>query len=265
MTNGQHEPPARVSRQVILNLESTLDEEAMRIAIELASSLKASLIHHFIENAQLLQIAALPFAREIRLSTGAQYPFTPRQVMQQLQEQARRSRQRLAHLALPYHLEWQFEVRSHRTPAGLEQQTAELLVYGRRKQPSLRGRSSGPILTLFDGSRASLRGLDMALKLSAHGKDILILLVPDSEHSLESLQAQVREFMSREHLSLPALPFITAQPQQLQAMNRAYHARMLILGARPGLLPDELLGKFIEDSPCPLVIIPQDSAPPADA
>lgn len=263
--NDPDTPPETAVQRILLTLESGLDEEALMAAIELARVMRAHLTQQFIKNVQLLQIAALPFAREIRLTTATLYPLNRRELLGQLEAQALRSRQRLAHLARQYRLEWN-HLESDEVLAG-GAHDALLLVYGRRGEQLSLGRrqGQGPILTLFDGSKASRLGLKAALSLSRRGDDILILLLADEQHPLGALQAAVREFMARERLTLPALPFITGRVEQLQELARTYHARLLILGASSTQLSAQALQGLLEARPCPLVIIPPDAAGPACA
>lgn len=261
--NAANTPPESATQRVLLTLESGLDEEALMAAIGLARALRAHLTQQFIKNAQLLQIAALPFAREIRLTTATLYPLSRRELLRQLEAQALRSRQRLAHLAHQYRLEWNHLESDEELAGGAHD--ALLLVYGRRGEQLALGRSQGPILTLFDGSEASRLGLKAALSLSRRGDDILILLLADEQHPLGALQAAVREFMARERLSLPALPFITGRVEQLQELARTYHARLLILGASSTQLSAQALQGLLKARPCPLVIIPPGGIAPAGA
>ena len=96
--------------RVIVSLEATADNRgAIETAARLAARAKAPLHGIFIEDEELLQVAALPFTRQLAPGIGVQ-PFTVEDTELQLKAAAERVRRELAATAQRHGIEPSFEI-----------------------------------------------------------------------------------------------------------------------------------------------------------
>lgn len=186
------EAPAFAVRRIIVALESACENlAALEHAARLAQRAKAELHAMFIEDARLMEAAALPFTRQINLSSGALAPLDPGKVEEEFRALAARARRCLQELAGRMDVAWSFEiVRGGRASALSVTDAGDLLVvesttraFGRSLRISTDwfdmlagcGRAClllGParderrnVLVLHDGSAAGDRAVAAALAL----------------------------------------------------------------------------------------------------
>ena len=96
-------------RRLILDLRQRSTDPALRMAAELAARLKLDLVGVFVEDSNLLGLAALPFAREIRPSGGTWHAIAADDMARDLALAARRAERRFATLAQEFGRTAQFE------------------------------------------------------------------------------------------------------------------------------------------------------------
>ena len=99
-------------RRVVVALDaSARSREAARAAAALARALEAELAGLFVEDENLLRLAALPFARHQPVSGGPARPLDLGAVEAQLRGLASAARQELERAAASVDVRWTFEVR----------------------------------------------------------------------------------------------------------------------------------------------------------
>jgi hypothetical protein len=98
-------------RRLILDLRQRSPDPALRVAAELAARLKLDLVGVFVEDSNLLGLAALPFAREIRPSAGTWHAIAADDMARDLALAARRAERRFAALTRELGRAAQFERR----------------------------------------------------------------------------------------------------------------------------------------------------------
>src|SRR5262245_14865636 len=108
--------------------------EPMAAAVRLALSMHAELAGLFVEDADLLRLAALPFTQEVGLMTARVRPFEAADVERTLRRQAEQVRQLLADLAGESRLKWSFQVTRGSLPEQImaAAEHADLVVVGER-------------------------------------------------------------------------------------------------------------------------------------
>jgi hypothetical protein len=99
----------RIERVVVPLDAAAENRTAIDIAARLAAHAKARLDGVFIEDEDLLQLARLPFARDVTLAAGAA-PLSLEEVEQQLRHAAERARNELAAAAARHGIDWSFEI-----------------------------------------------------------------------------------------------------------------------------------------------------------
>lgn len=182
---------AERTRIVIALDTASLTAPVIETGAALAAGLDAMLDALFVEDEQLLRLAALPFARELGYPSARLRRLDPADVERALRAQVEQVRKQLAATAAALDLEWQLNVVRGdvlRTAFGYAS-VADILVVGRSvaaavpepgpaaqpRFPSLRRR---PMLALFDGSSGGERALRSAQATAGVAEAELLVLVP---------------------------------------------------------------------------------------
>jgi nucleotide-binding universal stress UspA family protein len=184
-------------RRILVALDaSTHSLAALEAAADLAASLQAELVGLFVEDENLLHLAGLPFAREVRSPSATDRRLNSDQMEQQLRLQASQARRAMAAAAERVQVRWTFQVvRGQVTPAVLTAALeADLLAMGRISRPLMRRSRLGstaravstttkgsvlliqdgsdlsqPVLVTYDGSPAARQALAAAAILAQGG------------------------------------------------------------------------------------------------
>jgi len=206
-------------RRILVALDDAgPNRDALSAAVDLAARLSAHLEGLFVEDVNLLRAAALPFAFEISVPSGALQPVDRCQLEAQLRAAAESARAALAAAAQPYPITWSFRVARGQVSVELlgAARSADLLVVGRRARragarpgQTARTAASGaptsvlvavhdhdlrlPMAVAYDGSLAADRALDVVRRLSLEGGSAVTLLVSaDTEQGASSLADEAR-------------------------------------------------------------------------
>jgi hypothetical protein len=96
-------------RRIVVALAAPGETAAMTTAVELARTLNADLLGLFIENAELIALAALPFAGEVGFPSSARRSLDVEAMERGLRAQARRVERELAALVADSPVKWRFD------------------------------------------------------------------------------------------------------------------------------------------------------------
>lgn len=242
-------------RRILLALDSSEDAVALEAAAELALGLQASLRGLFIEDVELLRLAALPFATEVSLGPARTRRLEVDRLERELKRQAERLRSRLALAAARHRRPWTFHVvrgnllESIRTAA----EAADLYVLGRPAGPARNGRrGGGPVLVLYDGTGAADHAIEAALALAAPGAQLLVV-VP--QEALErDMERQVHARLLAAGHPARLLSIRHAGPADLAAGARQQRAELLVLPEGEWLRDPSGLRRLLTEAVCPVVI-----------
>jgi nucleotide-binding universal stress UspA family protein len=256
---------------------------ALEAAAVLAAGLQAELVGIFVEDADLLRLAELPFARELGLYSAASRPLDSSQMERQLRARAHRAEQALAAVAGRAQVPWSFRVARGAIAAELLAAAGEAdlislgkvgwSLAGRRRVGStaqaILSQFSRPVLFLhhgvrlgppfvlvYDNSALARKALAIAARLvGGKGTDLLILVAADEPGEAQRLQIQAggwlqgRGLVARfRELTLAAVPKLT-QPLEAQGCGT------LILPVELSLLRDEALLALLADLDFPVLLI----------
>jgi nucleotide-binding universal stress UspA family protein len=191
----------RVQRIVVAIDESPHAHAALEAAAELARRARAELLGVFVEDAELMRVAGLPFAAELSYLTGEVRALDEGRMQRALDAQAARVRASFESAAKRHGVAGEFRtarglVRAELTAAA---RLGEMLVLGKASRAraaslgstarSLIKQAPGtvvvlkhgaqltsPVLVPFDGSNGSLRALAMAKQLAGYCDGVLIVL-----------------------------------------------------------------------------------------
>lgn len=97
-------------RRIVFGLGAEPTEPALAAALDLAQLTEAALLGLFVEERELLELAALPFAREVAMPGAPARSMDPASMQRALRARARTAEERLARRLAGRALEWRFEV-----------------------------------------------------------------------------------------------------------------------------------------------------------
>ncbi|OGI43433.1 MAG: hypothetical protein A2150_00315, partial [Candidatus Muproteobacteria bacterium RBG_16_64_11] len=189
-------------RRILVALDaSTPSLAALDAAAAVAAKWEAELLGLFVEDINLLQLAALPFTREVGFPSAIQRPIEPQDIERRLRAQARLSKQALARVAGRFNLRWSFRTERGQIVTQLLEvaREADLIVLGLRGRKVAgrmpRGaigqalmsaasqslllmpedmRIEPPLLVIYDGTPSSRQALAVALRQAQDGLIVLL-------------------------------------------------------------------------------------------
>jgi nucleotide-binding universal stress UspA family protein len=254
---------------------------ALKAAVELASSLEAVLQGLFVEDVNLLRVAGLPEALEIR------YPFTSTgrlnraRMERQLRAQANRARRALAEACERAHVQWSFrvargDVAAEVLEAALE---ADLLSLGKASRPIIQRARIGstarmaatqaprsvlllsrdadirpPVVALYDGSPVAQQALLMAARLAQQKEGYLfILILADTPETTKQLQIQVSNQLRGSELLLQFRSLIGDGVETLIDAVQRKKSGVLVLSDT--ILQSEEMQTLLDEVDCPVLVV----------
>lgn len=230
---GHHTP----IRRILLALDTATHSPAtFEAATALAARLDADLHALFVEDINLLRLAALPFARETRLASATTRRLQNPDMEQALRAEATRAQAALATVAARMNVRWSFHVTRGQMAAQVRAAametdlvaltfaggasarltqvaaTMEMVMHGApcpllMLPPGADIRP--PFVVIYDGSPASARALRLAGQLAgAGGKGVTVLLVATEPAMARRWRSEVDALLAESNVipHYPALP-----------------------------------------------------------
>jgi hypothetical protein len=262
---------ARVAERlrIVIALDTaSLVAPVIETGAALGAGLHAMLDALFVEDEQLLRLAALPFARELGFPSARLRRIEAEDVERALRGQVDQVRRQLAAAAAALELPWQLRVLRGdvlRTAFGYAS-VADILVLGRSVAaampdagqsaqagfPNLRRRA---ILALFDGNAPGVKALAAAQALARIAPGELVVLIPASgPEPFRRLREQAAAIAvpgapgPSQYVSIPDLATAT-----IARTVRAHGAAVLVW---PGDGRDQgVLAGIVDAVPCPVVVV----------
>ena len=262
---------------------STHSLAALKAAAELAASLHAELIGLYVEDENLLHLAGLPFAHEVRTPSAASEPIDSDKMEQDLHLQASQARYALEEAAERVNARWSFKVvRGQVTTAVLaEALEADLLAMGRVSRPLMRrsrlgstaraasaetkrsvllmphsGELNYPVLVTYDGSRAAKQALLAATRLAKASGDMLnVLLLYETEKEAETLQKEASDWLEDRGLTADYHGLPQATATELARLVEAAENCVLVLGGEDQLMRAESIQELLNKTDCPVMLV----------
>jgi hypothetical protein len=261
--------------RVVIALGSACDvSRQIEAAADLADRLHAELRGVFVEDANLLKAADLPFTRQVALARDCIRPLERSVVEAEFRALANRARRYMERIAGSRRIAWSFDiVRGDRASQTPKAEPNELVVMETRSRafagrvrlpiPGLSAADEGlgaraflgvglatsrKIAVVLDGSRAAGRALDMALDLAGNDPGSLaVFLTPGSGEKMAG--REVRRAGLRAARTLQ-----DATPTTLRQVLRSEAVGIAVLpvsfAGGPAKLED-----LIADSPCTILLV----------
>jgi nucleotide-binding universal stress UspA family protein len=279
-----------VIRRILVALDvSRHSLAALEAAAELAARFKAELAGLFVEDINLLRLAGLPFAREIRYPSAAIQEIESPRLERELKVQAEQARRAVAAAAEQVQVAWSFrvvrgQVTAEVLAAALE---ADLLSLGLASWPTTRRGQMGstartvvveapravlllqhgdkirqPVLVTYDGSPAARRALAMAVRLVPTTElvarlplTVLILAGEELPGTAERLEQEASAWLQERGLQASYHRLAKAAGPHLAQVVQAEQGGLLILAGERLPLHAEAIQALLNKIDCPILLI----------
>lgn len=268
-------------RRILVALDASPGSlAALTAAANLASLLSAELLGVFVEDINLLRVAQLPFAREVRYLVATVEPLTEQEVTHRMQVQAIRAQLAFVHAVETHRIRGSFHVVQGVVTAELLAAAlqADLLVMGRvgRAAVARTGSTaraaltqapcsvllmqpgvdlSHPVLAIFDGSRGSVQALTLAAHLARTGGRLHVLIWAPDHETVRQREKEVAARLRQHDLEVSHRPVLQYEAESI--VHIINHARpgMVVLGEMESRLPSGIMQALLEQLHRPLLIV----------
>ena len=278
--SGAAPEAARPTRRIVVALDaSSHSHAALAAAVALAGRLQAELQGIFVEDVNLLRLAELPFAREVRFGLSAARPVQGEELLRGLRARAAVLRRELAELAEQNKVSSTFRVvrgavAGELIAAALE---ADVLALGRMGHSlSRRARlgstaraaitraasavllvqpevDAGPVLVLYDGSPGGGRALALAAEISGEGGELRVLVWGPDESSAFARRQLAAHLLEGRGCTAQYQHLAGGDPRRVLAWVNKQHGSLLILPAAEW--PVDALETLLDDAHPHLLLI----------
>lgn len=269
-------------RRILVALDaSTNSREALATAVNLAATLRSEIHGIFVEDINLLRLAELPFAREIRFADNALRQVEMDGLQRKLRARAAILRQELEELTGEHKITSTFQVL--RGPVDRELLAAaldtDLLAVGRMghsilnrmrlgstaRAITVRAASAvllvksdveaGPIIALYDGSATGWRALRLAAELAKSGGDLRVLVWATNEEDAFARRQLAARLLEEVGIQAQLQHLSGDLPQRvLQWVNRQ-KGNLLLLGGSDNFLPPDIFGILLDEAEQHILVI----------
>jgi nucleotide-binding universal stress UspA family protein len=271
-------------RRILVAVDaSTHSLAALEAASVLAEALNAELVGIFVEDINLLRLAGLPFAREVRYQSALDRPLDSPSMERDLRVQAEQVRRALAGAAERRRLQWSFRVVRGQVAGELlmAAQEADLLALGRASWPSSRrvrlggtarmvvARASrtvlllqqnravcAPLIAVFDGSAGAQRALITAARLlPATGGHLTVMIVAGTAEAGARLESEASELLRGRLVDMHGRHLVNPTAEDLRHAIHVAGGGTLVIGADSPLLEGDGLQTVLEAIDCSALLV----------
>jgi nucleotide-binding universal stress UspA family protein len=280
---NEHAPEPTIRRIVVALDASRHSLAALAAASELAEALQAELVGLFVEDINLLSLAGLPFAREVRYLSGVDRPLDGPSMERELRIQAEQARQTLAGVAGRRQLRWAFRVVRGQVTAELltAAQEADLLALGRASGASTRRVRLGatarevvaqarrpvvllqqghavcqPVQLAYDGSPAARRAVATASRIaSMTGGQLTVMVIADAPAVAQRLEEEIDGRLQAQQIKGHYRQLVNPSAAGLAHALSTAGGGTLIISADSPLLEGEGLSTLLDALDCSVFFV----------
>ena len=269
--------PGKIRRILVAIDASPQSLAALEAAAELAADLDAELVGIYVEDINLIRLAALPVVLETGEASARTRRLESSRMDRQLRSQAARAAQAMALAASRAQIRWTFTVARGSIETELLQAASEADLFilgragwsGKRRLGSTarklvaagnnrtmiieRGERLLPtLMTVYDGSDQSKRALDTAISL---GEYLAVGIVAEDEDQARALQSEVAAILDLLGLKARYRWLVRADTRDLANMVRTEEECILILPGESPLLEGKSLPEALDEFECPVLLV----------
>ncbi|MGE5240415.1 MAG: universal stress protein [Bacteroidota bacterium] len=266
-------------RRILVALDASVSSLAtLEAAVALASHLEAELIGLFVEDVNLLNLAALPFAREVGFPSARRRRLGSLEMERSLRAQASRAQAALIAAAERQSVRCSFRVvRGEVTAQVLEAATeVDLLALGMGRPRAWRASSTSrviassasrpvllltpgtpvgpPIASVYDGSAESARALLLARRLAqTESATLTVLVVARDADDAQRLRQQAAGHLAGSGLAVDYVTLMDADAADVAQAARRRATGTLVLAANL-LLKSGTLEQLLTELDCAVIL-----------
>jgi nucleotide-binding universal stress UspA family protein len=250
-------------RRIAVTLDALqVSAQALEQAVRLAQRMGAELEGIFIEDIDLIEIAALPFVRELRPVSRSENDIDLARMEQELRALARRAERLLSEQAERHNVTWSFRIWRGSIDSDLLAADigADVLALSRlgaalTRSKTAAGKSSA-VTVLYSGGDASRRVLDTAIKLASDPqKELIILFHTDDEAEAGRLQEMATRQLQDTAAEAYFIRLTDGALADLIEIMRQTHTAVLVIERDNKLLQTPSLKHCLDSLNCPLLIV----------
>ena len=256
------DPAPQTRRRITVMLSSTgslgelLDSLTPLVEAELTD-----LTGLFVEEAELLALASLPFSQELNLLTHTQRNLDPAEVERQWRIRARSARRVMEATAARASVRCHFESVRGTFPSLVQQvlREVDLLAIGPQRQVAATGLATTqsarrPVLAVWQSEDSSPRVLRVAARVAAHRQCPLSVLLSDAvRDTAASLQSRLQQHLGNSPVNVQSLAEGSVEAV-LEAARRA-RAGTLVMAAEESLLSPEDMTVLRQQLECTALLV----------
>lgn len=275
--------PSRIRRILVALDASSASLAALEGAAHLAARLDAELRGLFVEDEELLRLAALPFAAEVEIHSATTRPLSAETMEQSLRAQARRAETALSGVAERHGLRWDFRVvrgavttevlaameeadfaalggiGGRATGGGRLGDTAlEAILRGERSVLLLApgGTLREPIAALYSEHPAAGQVLDIAARLAKRdGGSLLVLLLAGQPEAQARLAQEARVRLDALGVTANFRPLGAGGPWAVVGIVRKERVGTAVLTGDPAPFGGELAVTLVQEQRCAVILV----------
>jgi nucleotide-binding universal stress UspA family protein len=266
-------------QRILLTLDTAAHSQAaVEAATALAAHLDAELFGLFVEDINLLNLAGLPFAREMRLTSATTRRLQNTDTERALRAEATRAQVTLATVAKRLNVRWSFQVTrgqvaaqvhaaaletdlvaltfSSGVPAGLSQfaATIETVIRGVPCPLLILPPGAGirpPFVVVYDGSPASVRAVRLAAQLAlVEVANVTVLLVSSEPSVLRRLRSEADALLAGTKLIAHYPVQVSTNATAIARAVRAAAAGTLLMAADSPVFDGDVRHRLLEELEC---------------
>ena len=250
-------------RRIAITLDAfELSAEALEQAVRLAELMDAQLEGIFVEDIDLIQIAELPFLREVRTISRSEDAINPSRMEQELRALARRAERLLGEHATRHNVAWSFRIWRGSIDTELLAADIEADIFALTRLGAALTRSkvlssrATAVSVLFTGTQASVRALETAINLAADPQTQLnVLLSAEDDAGIEALQQLASDHLGEDAEKVHFVRLKDGSIADLVDILRDSHSAVLIMERDDTLLQTATLRQNLNRLDCPLLIV----------
>jgi nucleotide-binding universal stress UspA family protein len=271
-------------RRIVVAVDSSPHARAaLNAAAALAARMHAELEGLFVEDIDLHNLAALPFGREINMTTGEARPFDAKALADQMTQEVARMRRAVEEAATRVHVRHSFRVTRGRIAAEIVAAAggADLLILGAaglgltqrfrpgrvaleaaagaprsvlllRSGAAIRGRP----LVAYDGSPSSEKALDAAARLAdATDARVRVLIAEADGNKAEALRARAGDRLRGMNVQAVFSDTFELTLDTMCGTVQTTDADILVIAADNPHLQGEGSQRLLERVTCPVLLV----------
>jgi len=250
-------------RRIAITLDAfELSPQALEQAVRLAQRMGAQLEGIFIEDIDLIQIAELPFLREVRTISRSEGALNLVRMEQELRALARRAERLLSEHAARHNVAWSFRIWRGSIDSDLLAADIEADVFALTRLGAALTRSkvsparATAVTVLFTGTDASMRALDTATSLATDPqRELNVLLSAEDEAGMAQMQELAEKRLGEEAANAHFIRLPDGSITDLLAILSDTRSAVLIVGRDNKLLQAPTLRQNLNSLDCPLLIV----------